>query len=352
MGGNNNVFFVAYRYQHHAGNSGYDQFANLLGTPIHVSERIRKICSGWGLQFARCFSWLSGSKEYNRLDLERELTVLCHMRETRGNVYHFLYAEKSLCYLSLFNGWRGHKIIGSFHQCPFRYADHFRSTNHFRRLEHAVVVSRKQVPFMEGIVGKGKVTFVPYAVDTDYFVPALRDPNRRIRCTCAGEHLRDFDTLRSLIVSIQKQRSDIDFYIIGGRKSCEHDFAELRDVYWMQGVPDEQYRNILQQTDILTLPLIDSTSVTAVLEATACGVPVITTRGGVEDYLTKNCGIILERGDMNNMTRATIELLDDKERHDQMRDLARQSALGFSWRNSSQAMSNLYGTLLAEKRAY
>jgi glycosyltransferase involved in cell wall biosynthesis len=337
-----NRFFVSFRYQHHSGQSGYDRFANFLGSTIEPTDYKYDLAHLAAKQFFRGLSAFSGCNEYNRLDVAREVAVFTHMRKTRNNIYHFLYAEKSLCYLSLFNGWRGHKIIGSFHQCPFRYADHFRSTRHFRRLEHAVVVSRKQIPFMEGIVGVGKVTFVPYAVDTDYFVPSLRDPNRRLRCTCAGEHLRDFDTLKSLIVSIQMKRADVDFYVIGGRKSCEHDFAGLRNVYWMQGVPDEEYRNILQQTDILTLPLIDSTSVTAVLEATACGVPVITNKGGVEDYLNTDCGLVLEKGDVRGMAFATEELLADPQKLSKMRLAARKSALSFSWEESSKAMFRLY----------
>ena len=288
-------------------------------------------------------SYLSGSQEYNRLDFEQEIAVLNHMQRTRNNIYHFLYAEKSLCYLSRFNGWRGHRIIGSFHHCSFRYAEYFSSMKHFRKLAHAVVVSRTQIPFMEGIIGKGNVSFVPYAVDTSVFHP---NPNATksaaCRFVCSGFHLRDFETLYHVIKATSQERTELEFLVIGGDQDWKDRFLSLPNVEWKHGIPDAEYVQSLQSSDVMLLPLIDSTSVTAVLEAIACGLPIITTRGGVEDYVTPDCSFIHQPANVTEIVASALKLADDHALRRQMSEAALALSQQFNWESSSRKMRELY----------
>jgi len=340
------VYFVAHRYGNHAGTSGYDRFADYLGTAVKVSPRLRTLGDTALRLPAKLISWYNGSFEYSRHDCIQELATYGHMRRHRDGLYHFLYAEKSLRFLGRCNGWRGHRIIGSFHHCPFKYPQYFRSTKHFEPIEHAVVVSRGQIEHLESIVGQGKVSFVPYAVDARHFTPPeTRDPGRPPRCACVGQHLRDFTTLPAVIRGVTSALPGCEFYVIGAPPRYEARIREIPGAIWKRGISDAEYLSILQHTDLLVLPLIDSTSVTSVNEALACGVPVITNPGGIEDYLNQDCSVLRPVGDVDGMVAAAVELLRNDSHRARMSQAARRQGLELDWPRSAAKMRAVYDSI-------
>ena len=81
----------------------------------------------------------------------------------------------------------------------------------------------------------------------------------------------------------------------------------------------------------MVLPLKRSVACTAVLEALACGVPVLTTEGGIRDYVTSDAGVLCPVGDSKSMADALLSLLRDEGRLHQMQADARRRALTFAW---------------------
>jgi glycosyltransferase involved in cell wall biosynthesis len=77
-----------------------------------------------------------------------------------------------------------------------------------------------------------------------------------------------------------------------------------------------------------------STTNTAVLEALACGVPVVTTQGGIADYLTPSCGVLAPPSDPQFMARE-----------------AREQALRFAWPRVARQMAALYDRPAAAARS-
>lgn len=339
------VFFVAHRYANHAGPSGYDRFADCLGQKVNVSRSLRLAGDTILRLPAKLIGLYNGSYEYSRHDCIQELATFGHMLRHRRALYHFLYAEKSLRFLGGMNRRRGHRIIGSFHHCAFKYPKYFRSTRHFQNLSHAVVVSRIQIEHMESIVGAGRVSFVPYAVDADYFKPLDERADRPLRCTCVGQHLRDFQRLPAIIRGVCQAVPGTEFYVVGAPRRYQADF-ESPGVHWKQNVSDAEYLSILQNTDLLVLPLLDSTSVTSVNEALGCGVPVLTNRGGVSDYLNDECSVQLAVGDVDGMIDVTVELLRDETRRTSMSQAARKRGLELDWPRSSEKMLEVYRRVL------
>jgi glycosyltransferase involved in cell wall biosynthesis len=338
------IFFLAYRYANHAGRSGYDRFADYLGEPIHPSAWLRFLGENVLRIPAKIASLMSGCFEYSRHDYIRELAVRNHMRNHSDGIYHFLYAEKSFRYISRQNGRNGNRIVGSFHHCPFKYKHYFRSTKHFSSIDHAVVVSTIQIDHLEKIVGKGNVTMVPYAVDADYFKPRGFRGNHPVRCICIGQHLRDYEALKQIIPKVRLAFPELEFYVIGANPEFDS-MKYMPGVVYRKEVPDREYLEILRQSDLLVLPLRGSTSVTTVNEALACGIPVITSRGGISDYLNEQCAVQHEVGDIDGMICTVIELLRDERRRQLMSLAARQRGEELHWPNSADIMRKVYDKL-------
>jgi glycosyltransferase involved in cell wall biosynthesis len=340
------VFLVNHHFANIADHSGYDKIERYMGEPVALSSATRWLGETVLRVPAKLVSWYGGSFEYSRHDFVKEWQVALHMCRHRNAIYHFVHGEKSLKLLAPFNGFRGHRMIATFHHPPSHFTWLFRSTRHLRHLSHAIALAGNQVEFLEGIVGKGKVSLVLHGVDTDYFTPAagLRDPDAPPCCVFAGRHMRDFQNLPAIVSGILANHPRAEFTLISSDRNCER-VASHNRVRWLREIPDDQYLQILQQSDIMVLPLVESVAVNSVLEAMACGVPVVTNHGGVDDYLGTDSGMLLPTGDVKGMVQAALDLLQDRRARTGMGQAARRRALELSWPRIAEKLSEVYGRI-------
>jgi glycosyltransferase involved in cell wall biosynthesis len=336
------VFHISYVYRHHATRSGYHRLSDFIGTRIELSPALRVAGETLLRLPGKLISWWGGHFEYSRHDFTMEVQTFLHMRRHRNALYHFLYGEKSFKLLAHCRGFHGHRFIATLHHPEEHYAWLFRSTRHLSRLDHAVVLSRQSIEFTERLVGRGRVSFIPYGVDTDYFQPApQRDRRSAPRCVFVGYHMRDFDTLARVVSNVLEKRSEVEFWLVSGNPRCAP-LAERPRVQWLKKIPDEDYLRVLQQSDLLVLPLHGSVANTAVLEAMAVGLPMVVTDGGVRDYVDSSCAVLTPQGDASSMTDAVLQMLSKPTALDNMRRAARRRALQFDWREIARQMADLY----------
>ncbi len=90
--------------------------------------------------------------------------------------------------------------------------------------------------------------------------------------------------------------------------------AENKNVCWYAGILDTQLRQIYQQASMLVLPLLDCTANNALVEAIACGLPIVSNDvGGIRDYTRDNFANLLPVGDTEGMSNAILRLIDKPE---------------------------------------
>jgi glycosyltransferase involved in cell wall biosynthesis len=81
------------------------------------------------------------------------------------------------------------------------------------------------------------------------------------------------------------------------------------------GPGDPELRDLRQQADLLVLPSGADAVPWAILEAMACGVPVVgSTVGAIGDLVGGEAGVLVPFGDRPALRAATLELLDDEPR--------------------------------------
>lgn len=340
------VYYVRYRYPHHSLSSGFDRLCDYTGEtiklpyPLYIAgETILRIP---GIIMART----GGHYEYSRYDYVMELAVIAHFKKHRNSVYHFVYGEKSFRMLARHAGKNNNRIVLTVHHPPEHSKWLFKSMEHFKCVDHVTVVSRNMIDFWEGVAGKGKVSYVPYAVDTNYFCVAENKPSDRPpRCLFIGYHERDFENLPALAGNLIKGNPELEFLMISPDKRCAA-VAELdKRVIWRNRVTDAEYLDLMQNSDLLVLPLRKSTTVTTVLEAMACGMPVITNRGGIEDYLHEDSSMLFDVGDTDGMSDCILSLLSSNKELRKMSESARQHAMCFSWKATALQVCELYKKL-------
>ncbi len=342
------VYHVRYRYPHHAARSGYDRLADYLGETVPLSRGLHALGETLLRAPALLTARFGGQYEYSRYDYVMEQAAIRHFLRHRGAVYHALYGEKSYRRLGRFAGRNGNRIVVTLHHPPEHNAWLFRSTEHLRRVDLAVVVSRNQLPYWAERLGADRVRHVPYAVDTDYFTPAPAPaaPRAGFRCLFAGFHERDFDRLPEVADRLLRTVPGCSFTMVCGDPRCAAVVARNPRAAWRPRVDDDAYRALLQSADALVLPLVRSTTSTAVLEALACGVPVVTNRGGIEDYLDGRCSLLAAPGDADGLVAAAAGLAADPARRAAMSRAARERALRFAWPAAARAMAGVYAETL------
>jgi len=90
-----------------------------------------------------------------------------------------------------------------------------------------------------------------------------------------GTHLRDIDTLANA-ARLLASNGSVRFVVVS-RPDNQARFAGVRNVELRSRIDDEQLLALYRESDILAFPLLDCTANNSLLEAMACGLPIITT---------------------------------------------------------------------------
>jgi len=282
-----------------------------------------------------------------------ELFTSFHMRRHEPAIYHFLFAENDFCYLPKLRPIHPHKVICTFHATPGEFARVMNETGHLEFIDAAIVVASNQVPVLEPIVGKDKVFSIPHGVDSDYFIPPSQMHNSTKTCICVGHHHRDFDTLARVATLIREVDPDVHLIVIDRAFSLHfsldqqhrftESFASAGNVELRTHVTDEELLRLYQSSDLMILPLFDTTANVAVLEALSCGLPlVVTDIGGIRDYIDPDGAAFALPQDAESMADHVIRLLRNPDERERLSQLSRNKALSFQWRSVAEKVKTLY----------
>ena len=158
-----------------------------------------------------------------------------------------------------------------------------------KSVKHALFLYQRDMAFFSDQMPEAEVHFIPHGADTDFFRPSEYKDGKSLRVLYNGVHLRNIAMLRRLFPELHSRFPEVrfDFLVPVHRRSWEA-FGELLShpsITWHSGLDDNQLLALYQSADLLWLPMEDSGANTAVVEALACGLPIVTTDvGGIRDY--------------------------------------------------------------------
>ena len=214
------------------------------------------------------------------------------------------------------------------------------------RIEHSVLAS-----------AAATARVIPNGVDPGVFRPGEREgarsrlglpPDAHVvvftaQATRANPY-KDFPTLREALASLRPERPLVAV-ALGEEAAPERiGSAELRSAL----VDPAGVAEHLRAADLYVHATRADNHPLAVLEALACGAPVVASRvGGIPEQLTGETGVLVEPGEAEALSRAISELLADPDRRARMAGAAAEDARSrFTLSRQVDAYVELYGELV------
>jgi len=202
--------------------------------------------------------------------------------------------------------------------------------------DQSEVVFSSSVASAEELMAKGvapaKVRIMPRGVDTEVFSPETRtarpDLPQGLKLLYVGRISREknLSLLARVFRQVCVERSDVHLVVVGDGPylaEMRQALADLPCVFtgYLEG---EALAAAYAAADLFVFPSTTDTFGNVVLEAQACGVPVIVTdKGGPQENLVPGeTGLVVQGDDPDALLRAIRELLDDPERRKAMGDAA------------------------------
>jgi glycosyltransferase involved in cell wall biosynthesis len=337
------VFLVVQRARHHAVHSGYHRLAEWLekegATPITTHPFPRR--GTWRL--ARPFVRRAGLTWYGPEAFLTEMWA-AGLASWRAGVLHFLQGENSYRYAGVLPGNQRVFRVATMHLPPSVLSEYVHQLHHLERLEAIIFLAQNQFAMLDRLHPQPAAYLVPHGVDTDFYIPGSR-PGATTTCLFVGNFLRDFETLDRVIGEVQRLAPGVRFRLVVLPQLAAH-WQGRPGVEVCSGLDDEALRRAYQEAALLLLPLRDCAANNAVLEAMACGLPVVASDvGGIRSYADDRCACLVRLGDVTAMTQAVLDLLGDTAAREAMGRAGRQQVLKFSWPQIARRMMAVYEAL-------
>jgi glycosyltransferase involved in cell wall biosynthesis len=251
-------------------------------------------------------------------------------------------------------------ILGTVHLPPSNWRkEPSRMWNSLGLLDAVIVLSSDQKQFFEQELRTTKIILVPHGVDVQFFRPGLDDKRSddQPRVVFAGIHLRDFDLLWGVISHMVATYPGVCFDLVlpaelvpSGLLQLSHRQPSRITIH--NRVSSLRLRELYQRAHVAWVPLKDVTASNSIMEALACGLPVVTTDvGGMKDYISKECGFLVPPRYPRLHAEYLMTVVRDPEIRMRMGKAARARAEQLSWQRIAQEMTQVYLALLRDQRA-
>ena len=279
------------RHAHHGAHSGPAQFLRHIPPPFRVEAMSTPFGADMAGQRALDFqSWsrLLGARPFgqqgNAWLAEAEIAALC--AHAPPDIIHAIDGEYALHLVARLPSWsfaahRRPRLVTTFHQPPQLLAGMV-APSFLARLDAIVVLCEDQRAALRPHAPEARIHLIPHGIDTRFFHPgpARAGAAGVLRLLTVGHWLRDLETGLAAFGMLRQAGLPVVLRLVTPRPPP----TVPEGVIVERNLTDEELRHAYRDADAVLLPLLDATANNALLEAMACGRPVIVTDvGGVAE---------------------------------------------------------------------
>lgn len=215
-----------------------------------------------------------------------------------------------------------------------------------------MAVSRALSIQLERVIGSKSVSVIPNMVDVDFFsLPVTRPSFTPFKFLFVGflYKKKAVDVLLSAFSKLVHEGYDVLLDIAGDgpEKIRLQKIAEIKGVSnrvrFLGLLSRENVRGAMWQSHVFVLPSYVETFGVVLLEAMATGLPVIATRcGGPEEFVGREGGILVEKGDDTALANAMKEFVNKKGQYLSSQSARENICVNFSRTSVANKLLDIY----------
>ena len=184
-----------------------------------------------------------------------------------------------------------------------------------------------------------KIAVTPYGVDTERFSPRTQPRSDGVFRVLFVGQIGQRKGMSYLLQAYQKfRRPDCELHVVGNYVASHEVYSRYEGSFrHTPNVPQSQLATLFQQADVFVLPSLIEGMPLVVLEAMACGIPVIATNHGAEGIVRDGVdGYLVPIRDAEAIAAQLEQLYRDPALKQQMGLNAREQALRHTWSTYAQ----------------
>ena len=182
-------------------------------------------------------------------------------------------------------------------------------------------------------------------VDTEEFHPSVNKKTNQILTLVSTGRLIERKGYKYLIEAL-KNNNQVKLILIGDgniKNKLEYLANQYKvDINFVGSVKHDKIKNYLNQADIFVLPSLNEGMSNSILEAMACGLPIITTNVGGSDELIKDNGFIVETASSKQLKIVIENYLKNPQLVENHTKKSRLLAEQMNWENMANNYFDFY----------
>jgi len=183
-----------------------------------------------------------------------------------------------------------------------------------------------------------KIEIINNGVDTNKFVPSKKNINKKLSLISTGR-LIERKGYQYLIPAIKDLDVKLQLIGDGSLKSKLKEMARGIEVEFLGQQEQSKLIKYLQDADIFILPSLNEGMSNSLLEAMACGLPIITTNTGDSKKLIDGNGFLVKKENSESLKETIVSYLGNKELIVKHGKKSREIAKTMSWQKASEKYS-------------
>jgi len=226
----------------------------------------------------------------------------------------------------------------------------------WKRATTIIAKCKTEKEMVENINSKLKIQTINNGIDTSKFSFIEKEVNSELKIICSARLIKRKGQYTLINALAELKRSNINFHIDfvgeGDEKDAYIHYAKEKGVSeqitFSGYVPRKYMPEKYQTADIFVLPSFNEGMSNALLEAMACGLPVVVTDvGGTEELVDKSNGYIFKAGNSHALSEILKQLHQNKEQIKTLGQNSRKKAEQLNWENIARKYLKLFNKISA-----
>ncbi|MFQ5796088.1 MAG: glycosyltransferase family 4 protein, partial [Candidatus Bipolaricaulia bacterium] len=235
-----------------------------------------------------------------------------------------------------------------------------------KRADRVIAVSQdiKQWLLQQVDIPASKVTVIYEGVDRDLFHPETRteisNTNQPfILFVSTLFRYKNADKLIQAFSVLKRTHKIPHNLVIVGRdpddqmdrlKKLAKDSGSMNSVHFMGKIPYEEVNNLHRNADVFVHPSTLESFGLPVLEAMACGAPVIGSNRCSVPEIIGDAGLIVDPDDIEELAKAIYRVLTDQELRERLIQKGYERVKMFTWEKAAEEMLKVFKEIYQERR--